>query len=326
MRFSMTPSDIRATAARVIAAVLLAGMLPSGLAAAGGKQLQRVRGTIGYSTVQTAADFTAVFGKFDLPDDDYAVTRAQSAAVLDMPDSSLVSLGENTTIQVGKFDSAAAGPGSVITLNNGSLRFDIRRPQGGQANYRFLTNTSTIGVRGTVGLLSVLNGVTTVGCLACAADSVTVTVGAQTFALATGQILTVSALGVVTTGALTTVVGTFSAAGVPVSAQAGVAAAGLPTAGIAGISTGTAITAGAAAAAGAAIGVAATQPSAKPIAVTVATPTPTPTATPAPGTGNGSVGLTGHPIPVPAPTATARAPLSAPPGGPPAGPSGRFGR
>ncbi|MGA2396152.1 MAG: hypothetical protein ABSH03_22685 [Candidatus Lustribacter sp.] len=38
----------------------------------------------------------------------------------------------------------------------------------------------------------------------CAADSVTVTVGAQTIALATGQLITVSALGAVVTGTVTT--------------------------------------------------------------------------------------------------------------------------
>jgi hypothetical protein len=104
-----------------------------------------------------------------------------------MPDSALVSLGENTNVQVGAFDNAAAGPGSTITLTGGSLRFDIRRPQGGVANHRFVTTTSAVGVRGTVGLMSFVNGVTTVGCVACAADSVTVTVGSKTVALATGQ-------------------------------------------------------------------------------------------------------------------------------------------
>jgi hypothetical protein len=151
--------------------------------AAGTKQLQHVRGTIGWQTAENSPDFRPVFGKFDLPDNDFAVTRAQSAAVLALPDSSLVSLGENTNVQVGAFDDSAAGPGSQITLKGGSLRFDIKRPQGGVANYRFVTNTSAVGVRGTVGLLSFVNGITTVGCLACAADSVTVTVGTQTIAL-----------------------------------------------------------------------------------------------------------------------------------------------
>lgn len=218
-------------------------------AAGSPKQLQHVRGDIGYQTAATGTDYKAVFGKFDLPDDDFAATHAASAAVLAMPDSSLVSLGENTTVQVGAFNTTAAGPGSTITVNGGSLRFDIRRPQGATANYRFVTNTSAVGVRGTVGLLSFVNGVTTVGCLACAADSVTVTAGGQTVTLVTGQFIAVSASGAISTGVLSTVLGTFTTAGVPVSAETGAAAAGLPAGGIAGVSTGTAVTVGAAAAA-----------------------------------------------------------------------------
>jgi hypothetical protein len=265
-RLLTTSFAIRGAAVFALATVLVAGTLPRDTAAAGGsKQLQHVRGTIGYSTAEAATDFKTVFAKFDLPDDDFAVTRGGSAAVLAMPDSSLVSLGENTVVQVGAFDSAAASPGSQITLKNGALRFDIKRPQGGVANYRFVTTTSAVGVRGTVGLLSFVNGVTTVGCVACAADSVTVTVGTQTVALATGQILTVSAAGVITTGAITAVAGAFTAAGVPITAQTGAVAAGLPATGIAGVSAGTATAVGAAAVVtGTAIGIAASQPSPKP--------------------------------------------------------------
>ena len=148
-----------------------------------------MRGTVGYATDTDAADFKTVFGKIDLPDDDYAVTKAQSAAVLAMPDSSLISLGENTSVKVGAFDSASASPGSTIVVNGGALRFDIRRPEGGVANYKFQTPTSQVAVRGTVGLLAFVNGVTTVGCVVCAADSVAVTVGSQTLTLVTGQFL-----------------------------------------------------------------------------------------------------------------------------------------
>jgi hypothetical protein len=134
------PARTVATAALTAGLVLAA--IPHLTRAAGeSKQLQHVRGTIGYQTADTGADFKPVFGKFDLPDDDFAATHAQSAAVLAMPDSSLVSLGENTTVKVSAFDNAATGPGSTITINGGSLRFDIKRPQGGAANYHFVTNT-----------------------------------------------------------------------------------------------------------------------------------------------------------------------------------------
>jgi hypothetical protein len=157
----------RAAVAAVLAGDLILTGVPYLSRAAGtSKQLRHVRGTIGYQTADTGADFKPVFGKFDLPDDDFAATHAQSAAVLVLPDSSLVALGENTTVQAGAFDVTANGPGSMITVNGGSLRFDIKRPAGGTANYIFKTPTSQTSVRGTIGLLSFVNGITTIGCVA----------------------------------------------------------------------------------------------------------------------------------------------------------------
>ncbi|MGA2394906.1 MAG: FecR domain-containing protein [Candidatus Lustribacter sp.] len=299
---------LRAAFALVLGGCLVAGLLPHVTSAAdNGKQLQRVRGTIGYATDAQSTDFKAVFGKLLLPDDNYAVTRAQSAAVLAMPDSSLISLGENTNVQVGAFDSASATPGSTITVNGGTLRFDIRRPAGGAANYIFKTPTSQTAVRGTVGLLAFVNGVTTVGCVVCAADSVAVTVGTQTVTLITGQFLTVSALGAITTGALSGVIGTFTAAGVPATGAIGPAAAGIPAGAAAGAVV--PVAAGAAAAA-AAIGIAASQPSASPQATSTAV---SPNATP-----SGSVNITSKVVATP--TTTPHAPLAAPPVIPPHGP------
>lgn len=291
---SFTPAFFlrSSTAAILVAGLFLTAVHPIG--AAGGKQLQRVRGTVGYETATSGTDFKAVFGKFELPDNYFAVTRTQSAAVVAMPDSSLISLGENTTVQVGAFDTAATGPGSTITIAGGALRFDIRRPQGGASNYRFQTSTSQIAVRGTVGLLSFANGETTVGCLVCASDSVTVTAGGQTVTLATGQFVTVSATGAITTGAIGSVVGSFTSAGVPVSTESTAVAAGLPGAGAAGAGaaagvTTTAIITGAAVA-GTAIGIAASSHS---------SPSPQPSATPTtqPTAGQpGNVNLTGHAV------------------------------
>jgi hypothetical protein len=205
--------------------VLAPGLLPPPSRAADDKVLQHVKGEVGYRPASDAP-VTTVFGKFLLPDDYLAITRAQSAALLTLPDSSIVALGENTDVQVGAFNQTLAGPGSTITVNGGTLRFDIRRPQGGTANYRFTTVTTQIAVRGTIGLLSFVGGNTTVACLVCAADSVAVTVGAQTFSLASGQVLTVSAAGVVATAPLTaTTLSTFSSAQVSTDATSGSVAA-----------------------------------------------------------------------------------------------------
>jgi hypothetical protein len=298
----------------LLAAGLIAGVLPGTTQAADtSKQLQRLSGTVGWAAQKDTSDFTQVFGKFELPDADYAVTRAKSKAQIDMPDSSLIELGENTSVLVGAFDNTSTGPGATIQVNDGSrLRFEIVRPQGGQANYHFVTTTSQIAVRGTVGLLAFVNGVTTVGCVACAADSVVVQVGTQTFALATGQFLTVSALGAVTTGALGAVTGAFAGAGVSVApgAAAGGAAAGAAAGAIVPVAAG--------AAAAAAVGIAVTNHS---------SPTPQPTSTSAApnATPTGSVNLTGIKQ-TPAPAAATRAPAAAPAAAQPAGAPGRPAR
>jgi hypothetical protein len=251
-----------------VAAIVLAA-LPVLTDAASNKELRHLKGTVGYQP-STDAPLSPVVGSYVLPDDAYAVTQAKSAALLTLPDSSIVSFGENTRVQVGAFNETAAGPGSTITVEGGALRFDIKRPTGGAANYHFVTPTSQIGVRGTIGLLSLLNGQTTVACLSCAADSITVLVSGQTFALASGQAITVTATGAVTTSAVTSAtLSGFSSAGVSTSATSGVAGA---TAGVggaaAGVAPAAAAAAGAAAAGAAAGAVSASNASAK------ATPNP----------------------------------------------------
>ncbi len=265
---------------------------PAPTRAAVGNELERVRGTVGYEP--TPGDFHQIFGRIDLDASATAVTREKSAAVVALPDSSLVSLGENTSVSVGALVTAADGPGSTISLNGGSLRFDVKRPAGGHANYRFTTATSQIAVRGTIGLISFLGGNTTVVCLACQADSVAVTVGNQTFTLLTGQALTVSAAGAVTTGAMSTLVEqSFTSASVPIDTEPTTVGAGLPatTTAAAGAGGGaTAAIAGVAAAAGIA---AAAGSHAAPAAAPTAAPTATPTPSPTPSTQGGTINLNG---------------------------------
>ncbi len=285
--------------ALLLSAAIVFALVPDSTGAAGEKQLRRVRGTIGYQTAAMAG-FAPVFGRMDLPDDAFAITQAKSTAELVMPDSSIVALGENTHVQVGAFDNAANGPGATLIVNNGTLRFDVRRPAGGRANYRFVTATSQIAVRGTIGLLSFIGGNTTVTCVVCAADSVSVTVGTQTFTLATGQVLTVGVTGAVTTAPATAAtLQTFSDAGLnPTATGPATTGAG------AGGGTGLAIAAGTAAVvAGVVIannsGSPAPAPSSTsspvPGASPTASPSPRPTATPTPVV---------TPTPTAAPTAT----------------------
>jgi len=313
-RFSGRRLRASALALGVLLAMVATLFAPVTTRAANDKQLQRVKGQIGYQPTKDAP-FTLVAGRYLLGDDELAVTHAKSAATLTLPDSSIVGLGENTSVQVGAFNQTTAGPGSTITVNNGTLRFDIRRPQGGTANYHFATNTTQIAVRGTIGLISLLGGNTTVACVVCAADSLSVSVGTQTFTLLSGQLLTVSAAGAVVTGAVTaSVLGGFSAAGVSTSAASGAAAATAGVASSAAIAgTTAAVAGGAAAAAAAAAVVVSSQSTAKP----QETPTPTPAPT---GTASGSINLSGAQRPA-APAGPPVARPLAPPGS--GGPSGR---
>lgn len=270
------------------------------------KLLGRLKGVVGFATAPNA-QLHEVFGRELIPDDDYAITHENSAAILALPDSSLVAIGQNTRVRVGAFNQTADGPGSTITVEQGTLRFDIKRPAGGTANYRFATNTSQIAVRGTVGLLSVLAGNTTVACLACAADSVTVSVAGQTLALATGQMITVSALGTIVTSTITTTaMAGFSGASVSTAAASGPAAA---TAGVSGVSSaaasaagaagGAAAAAGAGAATGAIVGGAAAAAAAG-VAVSAAAANSTPTAAPSgPPSPNTAVQVTSKNRPIP---------------------------
>lgn len=239
-----------------------------------------------------------------------ASTGAASQASVTMPDSSVVAMGATTTVQIGNLERAADGSvnGTTITVpaSGGTVRFDIRRPSGGKSNYTFRTPTSSISVRGTLGLFTSGGNGDEIVCLNCAAGDVTVTVGTQTYPLLTGQVLFVTLAGVVTVGAITAaILSTFASAGVSTSAVAGASpfAGGAGGAGAAG--GGGAVSAGAAAVAVGVVAVAAvaagnskstnnnSNATAQPTAIPTATATPSATPSPA-ATTNGNGTITGH--------------------------------
>lgn len=125
---------VRRLGVAVLAVVAALGASAASLdAAAGDKQLARVKGVVGYQTAE-AAPFRAIFGRLDLPDDAYAVTQANSAAVLRLRDSSEIDIGEKTSIQIGEFNPAESGKTNEIVLRSGAIHFNIRHPAGGQSN------------------------------------------------------------------------------------------------------------------------------------------------------------------------------------------------
>src|SRR5271170_6988118 len=95
--------------ATVLVLALFGDLVATAGSAGNDKQLGRVKGIIGYEA--EGSKFSPVFGKILLPDDYYAVTQDNSAAIVGLPDSSIVALGQDTRVRVGAFNETTAGPG-----------------------------------------------------------------------------------------------------------------------------------------------------------------------------------------------------------------------
>lgn len=149
------------------------------------KQLVRVRGTVEYQGPAQPA-LQPLFGHIDLPDDALGVTLARSQATLRMADSSEIDVGERARFRVGAFNAIGSGKPTVVTLELGALHFVVRHPQGSLSNYRFVTSTTQIAVRGTEGYIVAGPTGTDFYCVACRPGDVTVTVGRRSYVLSTG--------------------------------------------------------------------------------------------------------------------------------------------
>ena len=280
-------------------------------AASADKVLSRLAGTVGHKT-DLKADLTPLSGDLVLKDSEFAVTLDKSQGLLTLPDSTQVTLGSNTTIQVGAFTlSDVEGNGSVIALNNGTLRFKVVRPAGGKSNYKFTTATSTTSVRGTVAAIaSDPQQGDTIACLDCAPGDVVVTVlkDNRSFSLTTGQVLKISIAGLVAGAAIAAVASQFAGAGVSMSASSATGAAGAAgggagaggAAGASGAAAGvsTAVVAGTVAVAAAAAVVSSNNKSAGP------TPIPQQSGTITVGAPLAHVGQSVKPTPSPSPSAS----------------------
>jgi len=70
-------------------------------------------------------------------DDDVAVTQSNSLAQIALPDSSLVTLGATTRVQLAFFNQTDIANAKFVVLSGKKRRFQIQHPQGGKANYTF---------------------------------------------------------------------------------------------------------------------------------------------------------------------------------------------
>jgi hypothetical protein len=126
---------------------------PLAVYADGDKQLQSVKGSVSYQhgkgTRQLARSATIV-----LTDKDFAITGDASLAAVVLPDSSRVTMGSLTRVQMAYF-TQLEGTTAKFVLYGGKTRFKIEHPNGKPANYTFQTPTAQIAVRGTEGDIGV---------------------------------------------------------------------------------------------------------------------------------------------------------------------------
>lgn len=126
--------------------------------------LERLSGSVGYLTAPLAQP-VPVTGRLTIDPRDYALTQLRSMAALDLPDSSVVSIGASTRVQVGQFEDSQGGSRMSMTIYSGAVHFSVRHPQGARASYVFVTPTSEVAIRGTEGIIVVLPGETIVACV-----------------------------------------------------------------------------------------------------------------------------------------------------------------
>ena len=120
----------------------------------GGKQLESIKGDVSFEAPRENPSELAPRASILLPDTDYALTGAASLGTLRLPDSSVITLGATTRVQLASFNQAAVTTARFIVVN-GTLRFSIHHPHGAIANYTFVTPTAQIAVRGTEGDIAV---------------------------------------------------------------------------------------------------------------------------------------------------------------------------
>jgi len=151
--------------------------------------LSHVKGAVGYEPHPTST-FEAIAGTLVVPDESTAVTRAASAGVVTLADSSQIVLGENTSVRIGALKTAADGSkGSTIAIDHGAIEFYIRHLPNTHSNYTFTTATTQVAVRGTVGFINADAGEDAVAVTEGTPGDVTVTSGGRKYAVPTGRTL-----------------------------------------------------------------------------------------------------------------------------------------
>jgi hypothetical protein len=178
----------------VVAAVLLAA---NGAArGADDNILRRDQGIVTYEASGTKPP-QSLTGSVAVGDAVIATTAIASLATLQLTDSSEIRIGDRTTVRVADLRGAAAATpsGGSFVLTRGAVRFNIVHPTGSRANYRFVTPTSQLAVRGTLGYFISGPGGDQVYCVRCEDGDVSVVVAGQTYTVRSGQTLNALTVG-----------------------------------------------------------------------------------------------------------------------------------
>jgi len=147
--------------------LVLYAALFTGLSAASGADgliLQRLSGVLEYQSAGTQ-DRQPIVGQLLVQPRGYAVTKARSMAAIDLPDSSVVSIGASSHVELRRFEREAWGSSSSMTIVDGAIHFAVKHPMGARANYVFVTPTAQIAVRGTEGVIVARADETIVACV-----------------------------------------------------------------------------------------------------------------------------------------------------------------
>ncbi|MBV9278344.1 MAG: FecR domain-containing protein [Candidatus Eremiobacteraeota bacterium] len=132
----------------------LVAALPLAASADNDKTLQSIHGRVAYQRGSAPQKPLAANATVVLADRDYAMTGSQSQGAVTLADSSRVTMGSDTKVQLAFFNQAAGNNAKFLVLN-GRTRFEVQHPNGARANYVFSTPTADIAVRGTEGDIAV---------------------------------------------------------------------------------------------------------------------------------------------------------------------------
>ena len=173
----------------MLGVLVVNGALPSATSASSGKELERVRGTVGYRASE-GAPLRTVTGRLDLADDGWVVTETSAAALLRLEGSSEIELGEKTAVQVGALGTARSGGPNTIVVDRGALHMTIHAARVG-SSYVFQTGTSQIAVREADAYVVAGPRGTQVFCAACAPGDLTIRTGTHVTTIVTGEAATI---------------------------------------------------------------------------------------------------------------------------------------